>query len=288
MTAPSELEAAQNSDTESIAEPEAIAADSADLDSADSDSADPDSADSKDNDFLDELPGEVEMSLFDHLEELRQRLFYTLIAVFVGIVICFVFVNPIVELLEVPAKGVKFLQLAPGEYFFVSIKVAGYSGILVSSPFILYQITQFVLPGLTRRERRLLAPIVLGSSLLFAAGLAFAYVALIPAALNFFITYGEGVVEQLWSIDRYFEFVLLLLFSVGLAFQIPVIQLLLGLLGIVGSKQMLSGWRFVILGAAVLGAVLTPSTDPVTQSLLAGAVLALYFGGIGMVVLIGR
>ena len=306
MTAPSELEATQNSDAESVAEPlekvlendlEAIDTDSAGFDSADSDSAgfdstdpdsaDPDSADPKD-DFLDELPGEVEMSLFDHLEELRQRLFYTLIAVFVGIVICFIFVNPIVELLEVPAKGVKFLQLAPGEYFFVSIKVAGYSGILVSSPFILYQIVQFVLPGLTRRERRLLAPIVLGSSLLFAAGLVFAYVALIPAALNFFITYGEGVVEQLWSIDRYFEFVLLLLFSVGLAFQIPVIQLLLGLLGIVGSKQMLSGWRFVILGAAVLGAVLTPSTDPVTQSLLAGAVLALYFGGIGMVVLIGR
>ena len=282
MTAPSELEAAQNSDAESIAEPlEKVLED-------DLEAIDTDSTDSKDDDFLDELPGEVEMSLFDHLEELRQRLFYMLIAVFVGIVVCFVFVNPIVELLEVPAKGVKFLQLAPGEYFFVSIKVAGYSGILVSSPFILYQIVQFVLPGLTRRERRLLAPIVLGSSLLFAAGLAFAYVALIPAALNFFITYGEGVVEQLWSIDRYFEFVLLLLFSVGLAFQIPVIQLLLGLLGIVGSKQMLSGWRFVILGAAVLGAVLTPSTDPVTQSLLAGAVLALYFGGIGMVVLIGR
>ena len=284
MTAPSELEAAQTPEVESIAEspessPENLEA--IDTDSDESDSDEP-------QDFLDELPGEVEMSLFDHLEELRQRLFYTLIAVFVGIVICFVFVNPIVELLELPAKGVKFLQLAPGEYFFVSIKVAGYSGILVSSPFILYQIVQFVLPGLTRRERRLLAPIVLGSSVLFAAGLVFAYVALIPAALNFFINYGEGVVEQLWSIDRYFEFVLLLLFSVGLAFQIPVIQLLLGLLGIVGSKQMLSGWRYVILGAAVLGAVLTPSTDPVTQSLLGGAVLALYFGGIGMVVLIGR
>ena len=280
MTAPSELEAAQTPEVESVAEPLKSSSENS-LEAIDTDSDEP-------NDFLDELPGEVEMSLFDHLEELRQRLFYTLIAVFVGIVICFVFVNPIVELLELPAKGVKFLQLAPGEYFFVSIKVAGYSGILVSSPFILYQIVQFVLPGLTRRERRLLAPIVLGSSVLFAAGLVFAYVALIPAALNFFINYGEGVVEQLWSIDRYFEFVLLLLFSVGLAFQIPVIQLLLGLLGIVGSKQMLSGWRYVILGAAVLGAVLTPSTDPVTQSLLGGAVLALYFGGIGMVVLIGR
>lgn len=231
---------------------------------------------------------DVEMSLFDHLEELRMRIFYALIAIVVGVVICFCFVNPIVQLLEVPAQGVKFLQLSPGEYFFVSLKVAGYSGLLVASPFVLYQIIQFVLPGLTRKERRIIGPIVLGSSFLFVGGLVFAYVALIPAALNFFINYGADVVEQLWSIDRYFEFVLLLLFSTGLAFQIPVIQVLLGILGLVTAKQMLSGWRYVVLGGAVLGAVLTPSTDPVTQSLLAGAVLSLYFGGTGMVKLLGR
>lgn len=231
---------------------------------------------------------DVEMSLFDHLEELRMRIFYALIAIGVGVIGCFFFVNRIVELLEVPAKGVKFLQLAPGEYFFVSLKVAGYTGILLSSPFVLYQIIQFVLPGLTRKERRVLGPIVLGSTFLFVGGIAFSYFLLIPAALNFFINYGGDVVEQLWSIDRYFEFVLLLLFSTGLAFQIPVLQLLLGLLGIVSSKQMLSGWRYVIVGGVVLGAVLTPSTDPVTQSLLAGAVLGLYFGGIGAVKAIGR
>ncbi|MBP5971671.1 twin-arginine translocase subunit TatC [Brasilonema sp. CT11] len=239
-------------------------------------------------DHLDELPGEVEMSIFDHLEELRQRIFYSLIAVVVGVVGCFLAVKPIVQLLEVPAQGVKFLQLAPGEYFFVSMKVAGYSGLLLSSPFVLYQVIQFVLPGLTRRERRLLGPVVLGSSFLFAGGLVFAYLLLVPAALKFFISYGADVVEQLWSIDKYFEFVLLLLFSTGLAFQIPIIQVLLGALGIVSSGQMLSGWRYVIMGAVVLGAILTPSTDPFTQSLLAGAVLALYFGGIGLVKLVGK
>lgn len=238
--------------------------------------------------YLDELPDEVEMSLFDHLEELRIRIFYALIAVAVGAIGCFIFVKPIVQLLEIPAQGVKFLQLAPGEFFFVSIKVAGYTGILVSSPFILYQIIQFVLPGLTRRERRLLAPVVFGSSILFFAGLGFAYIALIPAALNFFINYGGDVVEQAWSIDRYFEFVLLLMFSTGLAFQIPIIQLILGFLGIVSAKQMLAGWRLVVLGAVVMGAILTPSTDPLTQSLLAGAVLGLYFSGIGLVKLIGK
>jgi sec-independent protein translocase protein TatC len=278
MTAPSELETASEQrldlNSDSAASPDLSVAST-------STSAD-------EPDYLDELPDEVEMSLFDHLEELRQRIFYSLIAAAVGIVGCFIVVKPIVQLLEVPAQGVKFLQLAPGEYFFVSIKVAGYSGLLLASPFVLYQIIQFVLPGLTRRERRFIGPIVLGSSVLFAAGLAFAYIALIPAALNFFINYGADVVEQLWSIDRYFEFVLLLMFSTGLAFQIPVIQLLLGLIGIVSSAQMLSGWRYVLLGAAILGAVLTPSTDPLTQSLLGGAVVALYFSGIGCVKLLGR
>ncbi|WP_008313990.1 twin-arginine translocase subunit TatC [Leptolyngbya sp. PCC 6406] len=238
--------------------------------------------------FLNEAPDDVEMSLFDHLDELRQRIFYSLIAVAIAIGACFSQVKRIVELLEVPAQGAKFLQLSPGEFFFVSLKVAGYSGLLIASPLILYQVIMFVLPGLTRRERRLLGPLVLGSGVLFFVGLFFAYIALIPAALNFFISYGEDVVEQLWSIDRYFEFVLLLLFSTGLAFQVPVVQLVLALLGIVSSSTMVSSWRYVLLGAAILGAVLTPSTDPITQSLLGGAVLFLYFGGIGLVKLSGR
>lgn len=120
--------------------------------------------------YMDEVPGDVEMSIFDHLEELRMRIFYSLIAVIVGVIGCFAFVEKIVQLLEVPAKGAKFLQLSPGEYFFVSLKVAGYSGLLIASPFILYQIIMFVLPGLTRRERRVIGPIVLGSSVLFLWG----------------------------------------------------------------------------------------------------------------------
>lgn len=259
-----------------------------DVDTINSANLDPETHSEPSTDPLDELPGEVEMSIFDHLEELRQRIFYSLIVVVVGIIGSFIVVKPLVKLLEVPAKGVKFLQLAPGEFFFVSMKVAAYSGLILSTPFILYQIIQFVLPGLTLRERRLVIPVVLGSSVLFILGLVFAYLLLIPAALQFFINYGADVVEQLWSIDKYFDFVLLLLFTTGIAFQVPVIQILLAILGIVSSKIMLKGWRYVIISAVILGAVLTPSTDPLTQSLLAGAVLGLYFGGIGLVKLIGK
>lgn len=236
----------------------------------------------------DELPADMEMSFFDHLEELRQRIFYGIIAVAIGAAGCFVYAKQIVQILEIPATGIKFLQLAPGEYFFVSVKVAGYCGLLVASPVILYQIIQFVIPGLTRRERQLVLPVVLGSSLLFVAGVAFAYYLLIPAALNFLIGYGADVVEQAWSIDRYFEFILVLLFATGLLFELPVVQILLSLLGILSSELMLSGWKSVVVGAMVVGAIVTPSTDPLTQSLLAGAVLALYFGGIGVVKLLGK
>lgn len=275
MTAPSELETAT---------PPTITQDAALADEVSQTSLEPETDEEDEDSIIDDL----EMSLFDHLEELRQRIFYSLIAIAVSVGSCFAFVKPIVQLLEVPAQGVKFLQLAPGEYFFVSIKVAGYMGLLLSAPFLLYQTIAFVIPGLTRREKRFLAPIVLGSSVLFLGGLWFSYVALIPAALNFFITYGQDVVEQAWSIDRYFEFVLLLMFSTALAFQIPVVQALLGFLGIVSSQTMLAAWKYVLLGAAVLGAVITPSTDPLTQSLLGGAVLALYFGGVGIVKVLGK
>ncbi|CAH2045958.1 unnamed protein product [Thlaspi arvense] len=237
-----------------------------------------------------ELPDDKEMTIFDHLEELRERIFVSVLAVGAAITGCFAFSKDLIIFLEAPVKtqGVRFLQLAPGEFFFTTLKVSGYCGLLLGSPVILYEIIAFVLPGLTRAERRFLGPIVFGSSLLFYAGLAFSYWVLTPAALNFFVNYAEGVVESLWSIDQYFEFVLVLMFSTGLSFQVPVIQLLLGQVGVVSGDQMLSIWRYVVVGAVVAAAVLTPSTDPVTQMLLATPLLGLYLGGAWMVKLTGR
>ncbi|GMJ09717.1 ALBINO AND PALE GREEN 2, TWIN-ARGININE TRANSLOCATION C, unfertilized embryo sac 3 [Hibiscus trionum] len=236
------------------------------------------------------LPDDKEMTIFDHLEELRQRIFVSVLAVGAAILGCFAFSKELIIFLEAPVKtqGVRFLQLAPGEFFFTTLKVSGYCGLLLGSPVILYELIAFVLPGLTRAERRFLGPIVLGSSVLFYAGLAFSYSVLTPAALNFFVTYAEGVVESLWSIDQYFEFVLVLMFSTGLSFQVPVIQFLLGQLGLVSGDQMLSIWRYVVVGAVVAAAVLTPSTDPLTQMLLATPLLGLYLGGAWVVKLTGR
>ena len=233
----------------------------------------------------DELPDDVEMSIWEHLDELRDRALVSSGAVAAGILLCFYFAKDLVIFLEKPVSdmGVRFLQLGPGEYFFTTVKVAGYTGILLAAPVVLYEIIAYVLPGLTKNERKVLGPIVLGSSVLFYIGIYFAYLILTPAALKFFVGYANGAVESLWSIDQYFEFVLVLLFSTGLSFQVPVIQLLLGQTGIVSSKQMLSAWKFVIVGSVVAAAVLTPSTDPFTQMLLAIPLMSLYFGGAALV-----
>jgi len=233
----------------------------------------------------DECPGEVEMSLMEHLEELRRRLLRSLLVLVVAAAAAVVVVRPLVRLLEQPAEGIRFLQLAPGEFFFVSLKVAGYAGLVLALPWWLFEGLAFVLPGLTRRERRLLAPAVAGSSVLFFAGLAFAWWALVPAALRFLVSYGADVVEPLWSIERYLDFVLLLMVATALAFQLPVLQLVLGALGLIDAGTMLRAWRWVVLASALAGAVLTPSTDPITMLLLTGAITTLYLIGVGLVVL---
>jgi len=231
---------------------------------------------------------EAEMSLSEHLEEVRQRGFWSISLLVLMVGTCLFSIKNIVKVLQEPATGIKFLQFAPGEYFFASIKVAAYSGILISSPFIIYQLILFVLPGMTKNERKTILPVVLGSLMLFLGGLVFGYFVLVPAALNFFISYGSEVVEPFWSFEQYFEFIIVLLFSTAIAFQLPVIQVMLGLLKIVSGNTMLSIWRYVILGSTVIGAVLTPSVDPLTQILMSMIVLVLYFGGAGIVVLIER
>lgn len=231
---------------------------------------------------------DAEMSLTDHLEELRQRAFWSLSILISSIVICVVSVKGIVKLLQEPALGIKFLQFAPGEYFFASIKIAAYSGLLLSSPFVIYQIILFVLPGMTKNERKTILPIILGALSLFVSGIAFGYFVLVPAALNFFINYGSEVVEPFWSFEQYFEFILILLFSTGLAFQLPVIQVMLGLLRVISGETMISIWRYVILGSTIIGAILTPSVDPLTQILMSSIVILLYFLGAGIVILIEK
>jgi sec-independent protein translocase protein TatC len=228
----------------------------------------------------------LELPFSEHIEELRQRVFLLFWVVLFLTCIAFFEVKTIVKILEFPITNVKFFQTAPGEYFISTLKISFYTGLLFTSPFGIGQLILFLLPGLTKKETRIILPLLLSSLLLFGLGLGFSYYTLIPAALNFFLSYSEEVLEPFWSFDQYFEFILVLFYSTGIAFQIPIIQILLGLLNIVSTTQMLKAWRYIILIATILGAILTPSTDPLTQILLSLAILFLYFSGLGILFLI--
>ena len=228
----------------------------------------------------------LELPFSEHIEELRQRIFLVFGIILLLTCVAFIDIKDLVKILELPVSNVKFFQLSPGEYFISTIKISFYTGLLFSSPFVIGQLILFLLPGLTPKETKIILPLLLSSLLLFGLGLAFSYYTLVPAALNFFLSYSEEVLEPLWSFDQYFEFILVLFYSTGLAFQIPIIQILIGLLNIVSAKQMLDAWRYVILISTIIGAILTPSTDPLTQLLLSLAILLLYFSGLGILFLL--
>ena len=228
----------------------------------------------------------LELPFPEHIEELRQRIFLLFWIILLLTCIAFIEVKDLVKILELPVQNVKFFQISPGEYFISTIKISFYTGLLFSSPFVIGQLMLFLLPGLTKKETKIILPLLLSSLILFGLGLSFSYYTLIPAALNFFLNYSQEVLEPLWSFDQYFEFILVLFYSTGLAFQIPILQILIGLLNIVSAKQMLGAWRYIILLSTILGAILTPSTDPLTQLLLSLAILLLYFSGLGILFLI--
>ena len=228
----------------------------------------------------------LELPFTEHIQEIRTRVFSLISLALLLTLICFLEIKTIVQLLESPINDLKFFQISPGEYFFLTFKISFYSGLLFTSPFIIIQLILFLIPGITKQEIKYVLPLFFSSIVLFGSGLIFSYFILIPAALNFFLNYSEEVLEPFLSFDQYFNFVLVIFYSTGIAFQIPIIQILLGLANIISIFQMLKIWKYVALIATILGAVLTPSTDPVTQLFLSFAILFLYFIGLGVLFLI--
>ena len=230
----------------------------------------------------------LELPFSEHVEELRQRVFHIFWIILMLTCVAFLEVKFLVKIIELPVNDVKFFQSSPGEFFVSTVKISFYTGLLFSSPFAIGQLILFLLPGLTKKETKIVLPLLLSSLCLFGLGLIFSYYVLIPAALNFFLNYSNEVIEPLWSFDQYFKFILVLFYSTGLAFQIPIIQILVGLLNLVSAKQMLTSWRYIILISTIIGAVLTPSTDPFTQLLLSSAILVLYFSGVSILLFIKK
>ena len=230
----------------------------------------------------------LELPFTEHVEELRQRSIHVVLFLGIFSLISFLGIKSIVQLLEIPVSNIRFFQLSPGEYFIETVKISLYTGLILSSPILIAQVTFFIIPGLTSGEKKLVLPLLVGSTVLFFVSLGFSYWCLIPAALQFFITYSSDVIEPLWSFSQYCDFILVLFYATAIAFQIPILQIILGVLGVVSGANMLKLWKYVVLGAVIIGAILTPSTDPITQILLSGAIVLLYCLGAGVLILLKR
>ena len=223
---------------------------------------------------------QAEMTFFEHLDELRQRLIKVVVAVLIG-VIAGTFVTPsILRMLVAPLGDQVPLAISPTEAPAVFFKVALVVGIVIAMPIIVYQVFQFARPGLEPAERRYVIIGAPAASLSFAAGVVFAALVLLPAALPFLQGFLFGIVEQRYSIDRYISFVSNIMLWAGLVFETPLVMYFLAKLGVVTPQGFAKARRIVIVGAAAGAAIITPTTDPVNMLLVMVPFMLLYELGI--------
>lgn len=230
---------------------------------------------------------ELRMSLLEHLDELRQRLFKAALALVVGTAIGAIFSSNVLEFLKRPYGAQPFAAIHPTDSVVSFFRVALLIGGIIAIPTITYQLLMFILPGLTRKERRIVLTALPGITLLFLIGVIFTWLLLIPPAINFFATFQPDLFENYWTADSYLGFVTALLFWMGVAFETPLVFFVVSLLGMVTPRTLINNWRIAIVGAAVAAALITPTIDPVNMFLVMGPLLTLYLLSI-LLVSIGK
>ncbi|RME85659.1 MAG: twin-arginine translocase subunit TatC [Caldilineae bacterium] len=221
--------------------------------------------------------------IIEHLKELRDRLIKSAIALLVGMFLAFFLAKPFLEILISPLQGTTQLQLLkPTENIITYFKASLILGGILAAPFIVYQIVAFIVPGLTERERRGLYMIMPLAGVLFAAGVAFSSLVVLPFTLRYLQTFLTDLFKAEYSVGYYMSFVANFVLWVGIAFETPLIIALLARFGVVTPAQLRSTWRYAIVLIAVLAAVITPTPDPFTMSVVMVPLLALYVLGIVM------
>jgi sec-independent protein translocase protein TatC len=230
------------------------------------------------------------LTLIDHLRELRYRVMMSALGVVVGLVISAVFADDIIKFLIQPAEERRpdfhLVFIEPFENFVTYFRVSLLGGLILGMPVILYHVLRFVGPGLRENERKWLYGTVVGASALFLMGVAFAYYVALPPAMDFLLNFNDDIAQPNIRVGSYIDFVTRLLFWTGVSFETPLVIMYLARFGVVRARQLLAWWRFAFVGAFIVAAIVTPTIDPVTQSLVAGPIIVLYFLGIGLAVLV--
>jgi len=229
------------------------------------------------------------MTFFEHLSELRKRIINSLVSVAVGAAIGWFaaphfigwITKPMLKALADAGLKEQLYYTHPAGYLSLLISLSIYLGIVIASPWILYQIWLFVAPALYKHERSAITGFLFSTVFLFLAGIAFGYFVSLPYVLRFLTSF-KGPVVPLMSVNEYFDFILLVLLGLGLVFELPVLIFILTLFGIVTPRFLLNNFRYAILVITILAAVLTPTPDALTMLIFMGVLVALYFVGVGV------
>lgn len=218
------------------------------------------------------------LTLVEHLEELRKRLIICLFAILLGSIFSYLYIDKILAFISAPVGKLIFLK--PTELLLTRIKVSFYSGVFFSLPVIIYQAWKFISPGLVGQERRYFYWVVPFSYLLFACGLSFAFLGVLPLGIKFLLNYSSENIQPMISVGSYISFVVTFLLAFGIIFQLPLVILFLTKIGIITPQWLVKNRKYAILVIFILAGVLTPGPDIVSQFLMAVPTLILYEVGI--------
>ena len=233
------------------------------------------------SDLPDDFSDDKEMTLLEHLEELRNRFLVMFISIAVATVIGMLIGYQVIEILKIPApQGTTFIAVDPTEMFVTFFKVALLGGIGLSMPILVYELVRFVAPAMTRREKRLLVSVMPMIGFFFFAGVAFGFFVTLQFALGFLLSFGGELAQPMIRISSYISFVLTILFWMGIAFELPVVIYVLAKLGVVTPRRLASFRRYAFLIAFIVAAIVTPTPDPLNQALVALPMVVLYEVGI--------
>ena len=226
-------------------------------------------------------------TFLDHLEDLRGVLVHSLVAAFAGAVLCWFWSADLLDILVRPLAETGVYFTAPNEAFLIRLKLAGVAGLFLVLPFILWKIYGFILPGLYARERSVVTPLLVATTLLFYLGVSFSFVVVAPAVVTFLLSFGTAIMEPLIGIGPYFAFVSRLSFAFGLVFELPVLVFFLSVMGVVDPRMLLRTWRYAVLVIALCAAVLTPP-DIFSQLAMAIPVSLLYIISVVVALVVTR
>ena len=224
----------------------------------------------------------AEMPFLDHLEELRWRILWSLLALLGGMIVAFVVVTrvDVIGFLQDPIQpylqGRKLVYTHPGESFGIVMKVAFGVGLLLALPVIIYQTWAFLSPALYRHEKKVIIPAIAGAVLLFAVGVMIAYIAILPITLRFLLTFETKSLEPMITAAQYFGFAITMSLAFGAVFELPIVILGLTALGIVTPRMLRRFRRYAVILSMVAGALITPGGDLLSLALLTGPIYLLY------------